>query len=324
MKNVFVISCYVNTEEKKKVLIDYINQIKKMPGFDILLVSHIPMSEDVVKLVNYFIYDSDNFLLPMENTPVTWFAVGNLKINIFSCRHGYAFIKNVHNALKFIKSFDYDTFIFSDYDNILNDNDISKIENIPQLLVDNNKKMFVFKDYNPSTTRGYSYESKFFAANVSYFADNVRLPNSYEQWCNIEPFCSSGNVVEDILVLLWNKFEDQLYIVEDKVNQYFSQSNFDVFHHYDYKYSLVYNLNDRSKPLFFYITPTEGEIELLVNNKSLFNLNCYKSQWLLQFIDVDENDSELIFKRNGEVLLKKTVNINTLNDTKNIAFVYTV
>ncbi len=324
MKNIYIISCHVNTEEKKNVLIDYINQIKKMAGFDILLVSHIPISEDILKLVNFFIYDSDNFLLPIENTPITWFAIGNLKINILSCRHGYAFIKNVHNALKFVKVMDYDNFVFSDYDNILNDGDISIIEGIPQLLIENNKKMFVFKDYNPSTPRGYSYESKFFAGEVNYFVDNVELPNSYEKWCNTEPFCSSSNVVEDILVLLWNKFEDQLYLVEKKVNEYFSKSNFDVFHHYDYKYSLVYNLDDKSKPLFFCITPDVGTFELLVNDKSLFNINCNKHQWLLHHVDVGENDTKVVFKRNGDILLNTIINSNTLKDLKDIAFVHSI
>ena len=61
MNNLYIISCYVNTEQKKLVLINYINQIKKISSFDILLVSHIPIPEDVLNLVNYSIYDSDNF-----------------------------------------------------------------------------------------------------------------------------------------------------------------------------------------------------------------------------------------------------------------------
>jgi len=324
MKNVFIISCYVNTEEKKKVLINYINKIKKMSEYDILLVSHIPMSEDIVKLVNYFIYDSDNFLLPIEKTPITWIVYNNLKINILSCRHGYAFIKNVHNALTFAKSLGYNNFIFSDYDNILGDEDINKIENIPNLLNENNKKVFVFKDYNVSTPRGYSYESKFFAGDLNYFIDNVPLPNSYDQWVNKDPYKSSTNVVEDILVSLLNKFEDKLYLIEDKVNDYFSNSKFDVFHHYDYKYSVIYNLNDKSKPIFFCITPSDGNFELLLNDVSVLNITCDKGYWLLHYLDIDEQDTELIFKRNGETIIKRSFNINTIEDIKQFAVVHTV
>ena len=324
MKNIIIISSYADTDSKKSILFDYIKQLKKLSSFDIMLVSHISVPENILNCVNYFIYDSDNFLLPIEKTPVTWIVYNNIKINILSCRHGYAFIKSVHNGLTFAKSLGYDNFIFSDYDNILGDEDISKIENIPTLLKEHAKKVFIFKDYNGSTSRGYSYESKFFAGEVSYFVDNVPLPNSYEQWINIDPYKSSTNVVEDILVSLLNKFEEQLYIVECVVNNYFSNSQFDVCHHYDYKYSVIYNLNDKSKPIFFCITPSDGNFELIINNISVLNINCNKGHWLLYYIDVNEQDTELMFKRNNETIIKRSFNINSIEDIKKFAVMHTI
>jgi len=324
MKTLYIISCYANTEEKKLVLKNYINQIKKISTFDILLVSHIPISEDLISLVNYYIYDSDNFLLPLENTPVTWIVYGNIKIDILSCRHGYAVMKNIHNSVMFARFMEYDNFIFSDYDNILGDEDIDKISNIPNLLKENDKKIFVFKDYNVSTSRGYSYESKFFAGDVNYFVTNVTMPNSYQKWLITEPYKSSSNVLEDILVLLLNKLDDRLYKVEQKINEYFSHSQFDVFHHYDYVHSVIYNSNDKSKPLFFCITPEDGVFELLINNESAFNISCNKQHTLLHFFDVNELDTELVFKLNGRILFKRIVNSRILEDIKKVAVVSTI
>lgn len=324
MKTLYAISCYANTEEKKLVLKNYINQIKKISNFDILLVSHIPISEDIISSVNYYVYDSDNFLLPLENTPVTWIVHGNVKINILSCRHGYAVMKNIHNAVMFAKFMEYENFIFSDYDNILNNEDIEKISNIPILLKQNNKKIFIFKDYNVSTSRGYSYESKFFAGDVNYFVSNVVMPNSYEKWLNTEPYKSSSNVLEDIFVSLLNKAENNLYTVEHKINEYFSHSQFDVFHHYDYVHSIIYNLNDNSKPLFFCIAPEDGTFELLINNQSVFNISCNRGHKLLHFFDVNDLDTELTFKLNERTLFKRIINNRVMEDIKKVAFVYTI
>jgi hypothetical protein len=324
MKNIAIISCYADSPYKKSILLDYIRQFKKLSNTDILLVSHIPLPEHILNEINYFIYDSDNFLLPLQNTPVSWFVYNKLKINILSCRHGFAFMKNVNNALKFVKSLGYDKFIFSDYDNILNDEDLFKISNIPQLLDQHGKKMFVFKNYNRSSPGGYSYESKFFAGDVNYFVDAVPLPVSYDDWLNIEPYKSSSNIVEEILVSLFNKFENELYIIEDNINSYFSKSQIDIFHHFNKKYSLIYNLNDKFKPLFFYITSEDGEFELIVNNQTIFKVECNKSNWLLHFIDINEIDTEIVFKYNNEILFDRIVNINTIENLKSIAYVQTV
>lgn len=324
MKNLYIISCYVNTEQKKLVLINYINQIKKISSFDILLVSHIPMPEDVLNLVNYSIYDSDNFLFPIDKTPSVFFIYANLKINILSCRHGYAFMKNLHNALAFAKAMSYNNFIFSDYDGILGDSDLTKLENIPSLLKEHDKKIFMFKHYNKISTLGYYYESKFFAGDVNCFVDNVSLPNSYDYWLNNEPYKTSGNVVEDILVTLLNKVENQLYLIDYDISEYFPNSKFDVFHHYDYKYSVIYNLDDNHKPIFFCVTPDEGCFELCLNKNVLFNVNCKKAHWLLYILDIDHTDSEITFSRNGEILLNRIINIDSVNDTKDIAFAHFV
>lgn len=324
MKNLYIISCYANTDRKKLVLINYINQIKKLADFDILLVSHSTLSEDILYLVDYFIYDADNFLFPMEKSPTVFFVLGNIKINILSCRHGYAFMKNVHNALSFAKSMAYENFIFSDYDTIFGTEDLVKLQKIPSLLKEYDKKFFMFKHYNKVSHLKYCYESKFFGGDVNYFVDNVPLPNNYDYWTNIEPYKSCGNVVEDILVTLLNKFQDKIYLVEDDIREYFLNSEFDIFHHYDYKHLLIYNLNDKSKPIFFCITPEAGNFELCMNNKILFNVNCKKAQWLLYVLDVDCNDSTVTFSQNREVLLNRTININSLDDTKDIAFAHYV
>ncbi len=87
---------------------------------------------------------------------------------------------------------------------------------------------------------------------------------------------------------------------------------------------MIYNLNDKFKPLFFYITSEDGEFELIVNNQTIFKVECNKSNWLLHFIDINEIDTEIVFKYNNEILFDRIVNINTIENLKSIAYVQTV
>ena len=60
--NLITIFLHCNTSEKIKVLEDNINTLKTS-GFDILLHSHIPVSESIQSKVDYFIYDKSNPIL---------------------------------------------------------------------------------------------------------------------------------------------------------------------------------------------------------------------------------------------------------------------
>ena len=98
MKNIVIISSYANTEEKLDILKNYILQIKKSK-YDILLISRLPVPPNIIELVNYCIYDKENFLLPIEKSPVTWFADDKEYINLYSYRHGYILTKNISIGL---------------------------------------------------------------------------------------------------------------------------------------------------------------------------------------------------------------------------------
>lgn len=61
-KNLVIIFSHCDDDNKRKILDDNI-QVIKDNGFDILLVSHIPIHHKVVQKVDYFVYDKSNPLL---------------------------------------------------------------------------------------------------------------------------------------------------------------------------------------------------------------------------------------------------------------------
>ena len=57
--NLVIIMCHCNDDDKIKVLLENINKIKT-EGFDIMMLSHIPVSSSIQNKVDYFIYDKSN------------------------------------------------------------------------------------------------------------------------------------------------------------------------------------------------------------------------------------------------------------------------
>ena len=63
MKKCAIILSHCNTDEKKKVLLETIDELRKVDNLDIVLTSHIPIDPEIVEKSDYFIYDKENPIL---------------------------------------------------------------------------------------------------------------------------------------------------------------------------------------------------------------------------------------------------------------------
>ena len=59
MKDIVIVSCYPNTEYKEYLLDECVKQLKLL-NKDVLIATHYPIPDYIIKKVNYYIYDSDN------------------------------------------------------------------------------------------------------------------------------------------------------------------------------------------------------------------------------------------------------------------------
>jgi len=59
MKNVIIINSYANTDERRSVLINCINKLKKL-NIDIIIISNYQDDQYIQSLTDYYIYDVDN------------------------------------------------------------------------------------------------------------------------------------------------------------------------------------------------------------------------------------------------------------------------
>jgi hypothetical protein len=83
MKDLITIFSFCPTFEKKKILNDLLSDLQpKREKYDIMVVSHSPISDLSLDMVDYFYYDKENILLKdFGLTNKFWFNTDNLAIN---------------------------------------------------------------------------------------------------------------------------------------------------------------------------------------------------------------------------------------------------
>ena len=104
-----------NTKEKIESLKRTIKQLNDL-NRDILLISHIPLSEDIIESVNYFIYDRSNPILHYpERVMFVWNKIdinGEIvSLNIKLPDYGFTAINQYSRIASFCDNLDYDFYV---------------------------------------------------------------------------------------------------------------------------------------------------------------------------------------------------------------------
>lgn len=312
-KNLIIIGCFVTNKYKKKILIDFINQAKKT-GCHIMLVSHLSVDEEILNLVDYYVYDKDNEKLPVENCPTVWFADDIEFINIHSSTHGIAIVKNLYNGLNLAKSLNYKHFIYTEYDYILDDRDIYNLASLFTRLNKENKKLFLFTTPSGDGYMSAIHQTQMLAGNVSYFLQNIKLPYTYEDWI----YNNLGNhSLEKALTLISEPFlKDAICAVP--VSTFLPNSNTDVFSVFDSDI-IAYNSDDPLQPILFMI-PKSGHViyKLIINNEIIINKklnNIFKYKLNLN----EKENFEIQLFMNDVEITHLNVNKNNIDFYKNKA-----
>lgn len=327
-KTLFIIDCYVNNHHKIQILKQCIESIKKTK-IDILIVSHCTLPAEIVSMVDYHIFDKDNEFNEI-NFHTTYTSINNLyHIEVWGNpdmkikSHEYPIIKSIKNALGFAKILGYETFVFSEYDNIFNDNDINNINQLLLLIENINKKFIVFQQSDEAI------ETIFFAGNINemfdiwnnYFPKTIKEYN--EQFTYTYPY--------SLEVLFWKAIEsykEKGLIINKSFLKYFDSTNKNLSRINSVSIGIVPNKNNTSHFLYVWnkdsilyyvkiykdnilVEKEFGIIGDIIPALELYN-NCdlyvefytqYKELFEVKHISFDVNQKEL-YEQCGFVLLK--------------------
>jgi hypothetical protein len=228
MKKIIIISSYATTSEKEKTLNDCIDKVSNK-GYDIMLASHYPVPDYIQKKVNYCIYDSDNILLPYDISPSFWIANEQFYIEVNINSHNLTICRNMLNGIGLSKIMKYDFFFFMESDNIFSDDNFTKLDDLSNQMLINNKHLIFFKnqwisEHNESHV---NYETLIYGGKVNYFLDNMPLPSTiieYIQMYSPNKESLYNLILEKIFFNKLSHLEEQIFIINESSKTFFSNS----------------------------------------------------------------------------------------------------
>lgn len=148
-KSLVFITAYAPTEDKRQLLRECIQSCKLL-NMDVLVSSHTPLPEDIINMVEYYVYDADNrFNIAPQST--VWKSKDNVTVfETVQYAHEFPILKLIRNALYMAKANQYEFVLGVDFDNIFSPQDIQKILALKNTMALENKELIFFHPENAS------------------------------------------------------------------------------------------------------------------------------------------------------------------------------
>ena len=305
MKDLILISNYSDTPEKLDVLRNLVNQISQQKDFfDLLLVSHTTIPQDIQNKCNYVIYDSKNELLydwDLRSTP--WFNPGNER-EIISIFTGYY---NTHLAIwrmvilgnSFAQNLGYNKVHHIEYDTSIND--FSELIENSQLLDTHNSIYYVKSEDTVDNILFGSY----WAYRLDTLPKDLLVLNEDNIKSQIKNHPSKNpEIMTQFLLEASGNYKVKSKSKLDKNNNFGLTHSSLATNHTAWCLPYYDELNSKLGFIVWNMEYTNGDIniKLIYNQDQLINIGIIKSnQWRLIEIDDFNNAQSLIVLSNNKI-----------------------
>lgn len=276
-KKISIIDVYATTDDKKELLVKCIASVRKL-GYPIMLVSHCTLPEEIIKTVDYHIYDADNQF--NNNNVVSFRQEGAIRINQrITKSHEFPIIRAMRLSLSAIKKLGYDFFYFTEFDHEYSDNGIQEIKRL--------EKEVIFGDYNMCIWRpphavfgdivGEYLDTCFFFGYTDYFIEKFEsyFPQTLEEY-NQKFTTRFPNCLEHFFYELFSK--EEILILQDYVKSYFTDSKINISSYGDSEYKILVDRD--SDDCYLAVTNnnyTNFEYEVYFGDQMVDSFFIYKS-----------------------------------------------
>lgn len=272
---------YKISEDITKKTIDNIKNF----GEKVILSSHCPVSLDLQRSADFFIYDKNNPLIRHDFFTQSWFttddyyALLNITKNDNNFNHALGVFINYYNSLTLAKSLGYETAVCTNFDMVFSKEDMNIINNRINEMKKLNKKAFFM---NTPEREGIHYKTIFFITNIDFFLDNFKYINNEDIYNKeIKKVGSNTNCLENFFYHSLKNFKDNLLLEEINEEQLFPTSQINLF-------SLIE---------YHTILPIENDNEHFII-------------WFSSANSIDGRDFNIIIKKNNNIILNDTQSID--------------
>lgn len=328
MKIATIIDAYISSKEKEGLLIDCIKSVKDL-GHAIILVSHCPISEKVLNMVDYHVYDKNN---EFNDNHVYAFKVKNgveARINI-NKSHEYPIISAMRSSISFADSLGFDFIYFTEFDHKYAPSDIDKIKVLEDTLVREDKDFIMFQPITAvfGDIKGLYYETCFFGAKTKEFLQvfNNYFPNDLDTY-NKSFSKRFPNCLEHFFYEAFSPRLDKIVLTEDYVKIILSESDINISSYQntkclilqaesgnDYLYIANENMVDYTFKVYFNDSLHSeysmkngflvGNFELIpLKNTCQIKIDIYKDEEIVSTEHISYNiNNKNEYKKNGKLI----------------------
>jgi hypothetical protein len=249
--------------------------------------------------IDYLIFDGNNEFLPAHYTPFFWLDTDIFKIEIFNAGHTLPICRSINNALNLGKSLGYESFVFTEADVILNEQDGQRLWELLTQIKQQDKKMLFFKPEGYRDCGGsYVYETLLFGGNINYFLSTFKPPLNLEEWLAIP----MGYTLELSFYERFSHDEEKFLIINDHSSNYFNSSEVNLLRYGLFNCELLYNERVGNCMLFIMNSLISGKKMTVEITKggSTETIILHKNQYWLNSYD-RSNDTITIAVKDEEI-----------------------
>jgi len=304
MKKAIIIGTFPTDKTTEEMLVSCIKSVKRF-GWDIFLTSHKALPPYIVELADYYIYDGENVLDPIDLTPVYWYHSDVFSLQINGRGHIVPVTRNMKNSIGLLDVLGYGFFYYMESDNIISLRDVNKLTSLTSQMSCDQKEIILFKINEDSNPR---YESLMFGGNPHFFLGNAQLPSKADdiRKYNVHP------TLEDIFYTSFRYKEDQCLIINQSSKEFLHTSEINIIanHH---KVEVIKDIDDDRYFLWVSNSPDNPiDIRFKINENDWGNIapNGYYYQ------QVNVGDLFHIEIIEGVQTIFKSFSINELNFPK--------
>ncbi len=157
-KPIVILDAYFHSKVNEKRFMESIEFYKKL-GYPIMLVSNSKVSMEIQDQVDYIFYDKENRLFSSEydgyNEGLFWYVPGapndEYVVNVVHGgiqKHGYSYMVNFLNSVKFAKSLGFTHVMRMEYDQVHHNDDIDFLNSVVRDCQIESKKGFIYDNKN--------------------------------------------------------------------------------------------------------------------------------------------------------------------------------
>lgn len=323
MKTLIIIDTYPSSSKKYQELIDCVDSLKPT-GLDILVTSHYPVGQDVQQKINYYIYDSNNLLIPYFVR--YWYCDESFDMENWTPYHGPAISLSWYNGFNFAKLHEYEFVVYISSDCIFSPEDSHKLVELIKFCIENKKKGFVFNPQDwfvvpcdKAESGRFLWETLMFGFSVEDFLLHFSPAKTIEEYENLPCYERS---LETIFYNKLQPLREEIYIIDLWSSHYFSQSQIDLSNKNTIIWNFFYNNQNPDTPVFFILSGGEYTIKLYFDDDLIFEKYFYPGQWYHQNFTLSNSEARIELWENGELVNQKIFHLDQsfpegLLETKN-------